>query len=157
MPLVRSKKTKPELKSTLASDNKGKVLHGLGTKSKSSDRSGPRPKPAVAPAKTNLAVELRERLQLNQSHFARLLAVSVRSLASLESGKKPTEAVARRLNEVHRLTDALSEVVNNDAIGTWLQTQAPAFDGLKPLEVIDRGEIDRIWSMIYFLRSGVAS
>jgi hypothetical protein len=28
---------------------------------------------------------------------------------------------------------------------------------LKPLEVIDRGEGDRIWSMIYFLRSGVPS
>jgi hypothetical protein len=29
-----------------------------------------------------------------------------------------------------------------------------AFGGLKPLEVIERGEIDRIWQMIHLLRSG---
>jgi hypothetical protein len=31
------------------------------------------------------------------------------------------------------------------------------FDGLKPIEVIERGEVDRIWQMIVYLRSGVAS
>lgn len=49
------------------------------------------------------------------------------------------------------------EVIDPDFLGRWLQTPNDAFDGLKPLEVIDRGESDRIWSMIYFLRSGVAS
>ena len=29
--------------------------------------------------------------------------------------------------------------------------------GLKPIEVIERGEVDRIWQMIYYLRSGVPS
>ena len=43
------------------------------------------------------------------------------------------------------------------AIGPWLQTPNEAFDGLKPSEVIDRGEVDQLWSMVYFLRSGVAS
>jgi DNA-binding transcriptional regulator YiaG len=101
------------------------------------------------------AYELRRRLQLNQPLFARLLAVSVRSLATLESGAAPTDAVARRLNELGRLTDALEEVMRNEAIGRWLQTPNAAFSDLKPLEVIDRGETDRIWAMIYFLRSGV--
>jgi hypothetical protein len=39
----------------------------------------------------------------------------------------------------------------------WLQTPNPAFGELKPLEVIERGEIDRLWSMIFYLESGVAS
>jgi hypothetical protein len=30
-------------------------------------------------------------------------------------------------------------------------------DGLKPLEVIERGEIDRLWNMIFHLESGVTS
>jgi hypothetical protein len=30
-----------------------------------------------------------------------------------------------------------------------------AFGGLKPLEVIERGEIDRLWNMVYELRSGM--
>jgi hypothetical protein len=42
------------------------------------------------------------------------------------------------------------------AIGQWLQQPNPAFDGLKPLEVIERGEIDRIWAMVYQLESGTA-
>ena len=92
-----------------------------------------------------------------QAVFAKLLPVSVRSLATLESGATPTEVVARRLNELRRLTNALSEVIKKEALGSWLQTPNEAFDGLKPVEVIDRGEIDRLWSMIYFLRSGVPS
>jgi DNA-binding transcriptional regulator YiaG len=102
-------------------------------------------------------VELRKRLQLNQAVFARLLPVSVRSLATLESGTAPTEAVARRLIELKRLADALTEVMKKGALGPWLQTPNEAFGGLKPLEIIDRGESDRIWTMIYFLRSGVPS
>ena len=29
-----------------------------------------------------------------------------------------------------------------------------AFDGLKQMEVIERGEIDRLWNMVFELRSG---
>jgi hypothetical protein len=65
--------------------------------------------------------------------------------------------VARRLIELERLTNALAEEMNEESLGKWLQTPNEAFDGLKPLEVIDRGESDRIWSMVYFLRSGVPS
>ena len=83
--------------------------------------------------------------------------MSVRSLATLESGTVPSEAVARRLIELQRLTNALTEVMTKESLGNWLQTPNDAFDGLKPLEVIDRGESDRIWAMIYYLRSGVPS
>jgi DNA-binding transcriptional regulator YiaG len=105
----------------------------------------------------NSVVDIRKKLQLNQSVFARLLPVSVRSLATLEGGAAPTEAVTRRLTELQRLTNALTEVMKKESLGKWLLTPSDAFDGLKPLEVIDRGESDRIWSMIYFLRSGVPS
>jgi hypothetical protein len=124
-------------------------------------RKGKPPVPPVDVASTSvnpgLAVDLRRRLQLSQPVFARLLPMSVRSLATLESGRPPTEAMARRLTELQRLTNALAEVLKEEALGTWLQTPNQAFDGLKPLEVMDRGESDRIWSMIYFLRSGVPS
>jgi hypothetical protein len=38
-----------------------------------------------------------------------------------------------------------------------LDTPNDAFGGLKPLEVIERGEIDRLWNMIFYLESGVPS
>ena len=39
----------------------------------------------------------------------------------------------------------------------WLETPNDAFGGLKPLEVIKRGEIDRLWNMIFYRESGIAS
>src|SRR5712691_386739 len=119
--------------------------------------NGKRPKARAGSATSSTVAGLRKLLQLNQAVFARLLPVSVRTLATLESGAPPTEVVARRVTELQRLTNALTEVMKADSLGKWLQTPNEAFNGLKPLEVIDRGETDRIWSMIYFLRSGVAS
>ena len=52
---------------------------------------------AAGSATSGMVVELRKRLQLNQAVFARLLPISVRSLASLESGSPPTDVVARRV------------------------------------------------------------
>ena len=53
-----------------------------------------------------------------------------------------------------KLLHALAEVITKDAIAEWLETSNQVFDGLKPLEVIERGEADRVWQMIYALRSG---
>ena len=97
---------------------------------------------------------VRSRLGLSRDVFARLLPVSTRSLATIESGGEPSDAVRRRLTEVHRVIDALSHVMQEEAIGAWLTTPNDAFDGLKPLEVIERGEVDRIWRMVYLLESG---
>ncbi len=138
------------------------VLTKRKTSIKKQDRALAKPKVRRAKVfltspRSGKVVVLRKRLQLNQAVFARMLPVSVRSLATLESGSRPTEGVARRLNELERLTNALSDVINKDSLGTWLQTPNQSFDGLKPLEVIDRGEMDRLWSMIFFLRSGVPS
>lgn len=119
--------------------------------------SSPKAKGASTAVKANPVTNLRKRLQLKQAEFARLVPVSVRSLATLEKGTPPTDVVARRLTELQRLTNALSEVIQQESLGAWLQTPNVAFDGLKPLEVIDRGESDRLWKMIYFLRSGVPS
>lgn len=63
----------------------------------------------------------------------------------------------QRLTELERLIDALSEIIQEESLGTWLQTPSDAFDGLKPIEVIGRGEADRLWKMIYDLRSGIPS
>ena len=73
----------------------------------------------------------------------------------LESGQAPTENVQRRLTELRRVIQALSEVIQKEALGPWMTQPNEAFDGLKPIEVIERGEVDRIWQMIYYVRSGL--
>jgi hypothetical protein len=57
-------------------------------------------------------------------------------------------------SEMQSLKRALAELINPDAIGPWMDEPNDEFDGLKPSEVIERGEIDRIWALIYDLRSG---
>jgi DNA-binding transcriptional regulator YiaG len=135
------------------------VIHERAAPKKRKHTKGKRKEERVKlrarPAKEDMIGDLRHRLHLSQAVFARLLPVSVRSLASLEGGSSPTDGVTRRLIELRRLTNALTEVMKRESLGKWLETPNEAFDGLKPLEVIERGESDRIWSMVYFLRSGV--
>jgi len=100
-------------------------------------------------------LKLRSTLGLPRKDFARLLLSSERTLASIESGRKPSPKTARDLHELQRIIDALSEVIDADSIGDWLREPNDAFGGLKPMEVIERGEADRIWEMIFYLRSGI--
>jgi len=86
--------------------------------------------------------------------FARLTGFSLRAVAHWAHGGKPSEATERRLTELKRIFDALKKLVSPDAIGPWLKEPNLAFDGSTPLQVIERGETDRIWRMIYELESG---
>lgn len=99
-------------------------------------------------------LELRQRIGLTQEAFSRIVGVKVRTLSKLEKGDKPSDAVGRKLTEVDRLQRALAEVVQESHVGEWMQAPNPAFDGFKPIELIERGEIDRLWGMVYDLRSG---
>jgi len=58
------------------------------------------------------------------------------------------------VRELQRLTTALATLVGNRSLGKWFDTPNPAFSGLKPMEVIERGESDRLWQMIFELKSG---
>lgn len=101
---------------------------------------------------------LRQAMHLPRRTFSRLIGFSERAVAAWESGNQaPNELAERRLHELQRLQQGLESVVKLEAIPTWINTPNPAFDGLKPLEVIERGETDRLWRMIYFIESGVAS
>lgn len=98
---------------------------------------------------------LRERFGVNRKSFARMLGFSERALADWESGKPPSEAGLQRIREMTRLQKALAGVMRAEFIGTWLNAPNPGFRSLKPIEVIERGEIDRLWRMIYQLESGM--
>lgn len=111
----------------------------------------------VSSARGGTMLALRSRLKLNRDVFARMLPVSTRSLATIESGGQPSEAVRRSIAELRRIVDALAEVITPETVGQWMTTPNDAFDGLKPLELIERGEVDRIWQMVFVLRSGVPS
>jgi DNA-binding transcriptional regulator YiaG len=91
---------------------------------------------------------------VTQDTFTRLAGFSPRAVANWAQGQKPSASTERRLTELKRIFEALEKLVTQAAIGPWLKESNPAFDGSTPLQVIERGETDRIWRMIYELQSG---
>jgi DNA-binding XRE family transcriptional regulator len=100
-------------------------------------------------------LELRQMLGMPREVFGRLVDVSTRTIADVEATQKKVEKLRRNYIEVSRLCDILSEVVDRDCLGEWFRTPNDALDGFKPIEVIERGEIDRLWDLVYRLRSGM--
>ena len=100
-------------------------------------------------------LELRDRLQMPRVTFGRVVNVSERTIAKVEANAEQVEKLRRPYNEIYRLHNALSEVIDPEALGGWFMSPNKAFGGLKPVEVIERGEIDRLWEMQFRLRSGM--
>jgi hypothetical protein len=91
---------------------------------------------------------------VRQEMFTRLAGFSPRAVSNWAVGRTPSQSTQRRLAEIARLFAALRQLVDAKQIGVWLRTSNPAFEGSTPLQVIERGETDRIWHMIYELKSG---
>ena len=100
---------------------------------------------------------LRERFGVSRKIFSRVVGFSERAIADWETEKPMSGACLQRMREMSRLQQALAGVMREDFVGIWLNTPNEAFDGLKPIESIERGEVDRIWRMVYQLESGVPS
>jgi transcriptional regulator with XRE-family HTH domain len=100
---------------------------------------------------------VRTRLGLSQEELARVTGYSVRAVAGWEAGKKLSGAARQKVVETDRLRAALAEIIPGAKVGDWLRTPNPAFEGQSPIQVIERGEADRIWRMITQIDSAVAN
>ncbi len=89
--------------------------------------------------------------------MARITGYSLRSIAGWESGKSLSESARQKLVETQRLQAALSELIPGDQLGEWMRSPNPAFEGQTPIQIIERGESDRLWRMIFQIDAGVAS
>ncbi len=118
-----------------------------------------RPKPtrgaAVKPKVDTLLHQLRKEWGLTAKDFARITGFSERAVAGWEAGAAIGPPARRRLLELRRLFASLAELVEAEALPIWFQMPNRALDGLKPIEVVERGETDRLWRMIFFMESGV--
>ena len=102
-----------------------------------------------------IAKKLRAEYGLSQHVMARLLGVSIKTVSLLESGRGRTvDATLRNLTEVRRLLQALAQIMRAGFVAEWLQVPNEGLGGLKPVEVIERGESDRLWEMIFQVGSG---
>jgi len=115
---------------------------------------------AAAPVKTAKKASfrvkaVRGKYGLKQTQMSRLLGISPRKLSELEStARDPRPETKRRLTEVDRLYNALDEIMDAADIAGWMEEPNEAFGGSTPLQLVERGEIDRLWQMIFALRTG---
>lgn len=100
-------------------------------------------------------LELRARLQMARPTFGKIVNVAERTIADVESGGDSINKLKRPYNEVYKLCDALSEVVDPACLGEWFQTPNNSFDGLTPIELIEQGDIDQLWNMVFELQTGM--
>lgn len=97
---------------------------------------------------------LRGELGLGLRDLARLTGFSEKALSQWEAGKEPGEAAQRTLRSLAEFVDALSGVMKEEAIASWLDRPNPAFDGLKPVQLIEAGRMKPLWWMIHDLEQG---
>jgi len=98
--------------------------------------------------------ELSGKFGLRQETLSRMTGFSVRAVAEWAGGKEPSAPARRAFTEMDRLLDALSRLMEPKQVGKWIKEPNPAFDGSSPLQVIERGQTDRLWRMLYFIESG---
>lgn len=129
----------------------------IARKANKASRPGAGAQRAAHGSSTTGVLELRQSFGVNRLVFSRLSQFSQRAIAKWEAGERLSAPSQQRMMELKRLQLALSRVMQDDYLAHWLQTPNAAFAGLKPLEVVERGEVDRIWRMIYLMESGVPS
>ena len=96
----------------------------------------------------------RDKFNLAQPLVVRLTGFSPRSVAKWSQGEPPSPKQETALAAMDRLLDSLARVMEPTQVGRWLKAPNSAFDGSTPLQVVERGEIDRIWHMLFDLESG---
>lgn len=96
----------------------------------------------------------RAAFKMPQPVVVRMTGFSPRSVAKWSEGVPPSPKQEKALVEMDRLLDGLARVMRPAQVGQWLKAPNPAFDGSTPLQLVERGETDRIWRMLYDLESG---
>jgi hypothetical protein len=91
---------------------------------------------------------------MNYDMLARALSVSRRSISGWLSGREPERINRTRINEFGRLAAELRTIIGPEKLKTWWNQPVSNFAGSTPLQVLERGETDRIWRMIWEIREG---
>ena len=110
--------------------------------------------PSVPPNDAADVRRLSRTYKLSNEVVSRVTGASPRTVSYWNSGTPPQRSSVQRIREVTRLFDALADIIKGAVIGDWLQRPNKQFDGSTPLQVIERGETDRLWRMIWQLREG---
>jgi hypothetical protein len=91
---------------------------------------------------------------MNYDMLARALCVSRRSISGWLSGKEPERINRVRMSEFGRLIGELRTIIKSEKLKAWWDQPVTDFGGSTPLQVLERGETDRLRRMIWEIREG---
>ena len=91
--------------------------------------------------------------------MGRLLEVTSKTIARLEEENRlPAQpAVASRLARLKELGDLGLLVYTRDGFAQFMATPLPVFDGVTALQLIERGDIERVFAELASTYEGVPS
>jgi len=99
---------------------------------------------------------LRKSFGITQEQLGQLVSLSTRTISALETGSaKRSPDDERRFVELARLHQECILVMKKEYFAVWLFSPVPYFDGATPAQLIQRGEIDRLWKLIWRLQEGI--
>lgn len=90
--------------------------------------------------------DLRAAFRLSRERLARLIGVSAKTVERWEA--KPTrparDEIRARMAQLHQIADLGATVYTRERLADFLDAPLAEFDGLTPLQLIERGQADRV-------------
>ena len=105
------------------------------------------------------ARSVRHALGISRDRMGRLLEVTSKTVARLEDqGRLPAQsAAATRLAKLKELVDLGLLVYKPEGFAQFMVAPLPTFGGLNGLQMIERGDIERVYSELASTYEGVPS
>ncbi len=98
-------------------------------------------------------MQWRKKQGISRKLFASMADCSERTLATCEKAAQIPKTIERPVTETVRLLGGLKELAGeDDVLKAWLVAPNRAFGNKTPLSLIESGESDRLWEMVYQLR-----
>jgi transcriptional regulator with XRE-family HTH domain len=98
---------------------------------------------AVSPVQPR---DLRDAFRLSRERLARLIGVSAKTVERWEA--RPTQPARgetrARMAQLREIADLGAAVYSRERLGDFMSAPLAEFDGLTPLQLIERGEADRV-------------
>jgi transcriptional regulator with XRE-family HTH domain len=105
------------------------------------------------------ARRVRAALGISRERMGRLLDVTAKTVARLEDRERlpASAAVASRLAQIQEIVDLGLIVLTPAGFAQFVSTPLPVFRGLTALQLIERGETERVMGTLASLYEGVPS
>jgi len=95
---------------------------------------------------------------LDGADVARVLGTSLRSVTRWQSSRStPRRDTEERLLELTTVVDLLRRVLRDEPARLWLRSPNPDLEYEKPLDVVAKGEYQRVIGVILALAEGVTA